>query len=322
MDKKDYLKFRQDLKIINHSRAWISYLLTDMVFAGSLYALWNFVFSPLKLIALIPLFSVFMFRNFSFMHEAVHGTVSKNKTLNEFCGLWSGCWSFLPYTHWKASHLEHHYWSGNVEKDPVMALRVILPKAHPAMVATLSFFWRAWLPLTGLMQQGVFWMLSMKNTIRKPSLGAVLSLLMPLAALTGLVTLAPAFALSVALPSWGLYLLLVEIVNLPHHLQMETRSGEERFGVWEQYLTARTCVYPKWFAHFVVLNFNYHSEHHMFPDAPWYELPRIHDFIKTKNLKNYKMDPYFQWTLENRPKSILQILETPPSEPLPYRKTS
>lgn len=322
MDKKDYMKIRQTLDLSLKSYAWLSYLFIDVVLVGTIVGIWNSANSWWRLSAVIPLLSIFMFRNFSFMHDAVHGALSKNKFLNDTLGLWSGCWSFLPYSLWKKSHLEHHYWSGNLQKDPVMALTLILPKAPAWVLGTLTFFWRAWLPLIGLMQQGVFWTLSFKNTWADFKLSSVLSLVAPIVAWGFVLSYSHEFNLYAVLPAFFLYLLAVEIVNLPHHLQMEMVSGDDRLPIWEQYVTARTCLYPKWFAHFVVLNFNYHAEHHMFPEAPWYHLPRLHQHLVSQLDTRYKTDPYFQWTLENRQKSILKVLERPSSPTQPTKKVS
>ena len=31
---------------------------------------------------------------------------------------------------------------------------------------------------------------------------------------------------------------------------------------------------------FLMLNLNYHLEHHLFPAIPWYNLPRVHQLLK------------------------------------------
>ena len=31
---------------------------------------------------------------------------------------------------------------------------------------------------------------------------------------------------------------------------------------------------------FLMLNLNYHLEHHLFPAVPWYNLPRVHELLK------------------------------------------
>jgi fatty acid desaturase len=100
-------------------------------------------------------------------------------------------------------------------------------------------------------------------------------------------------------------------VNLPHHLQTEYFDGDTHFSAREQHQTARTCLYPRWVSEFIVLNFNYHVEHHMFPDAPWYHLEKIHQTLTYTTELKYRTDPYFSWILQNKTESLDQVLQIP-----------
>src|SRR5690606_35780940 len=77
------------------------------------------------------------------------------------------------------------------------------------------------------------------------------------------------------LPGLFLYLVMVEVINFPHHLELPQYEGEHKLKVWDQFLISRSCHYPKWFSHFVLNNFNLHAEHHLFPQAPWYMLDEL-----------------------------------------------
>jgi len=124
--------------------------------------------------------------------------------------------------------------------------------------------------------------------------------------------------LSVSLGSaifWGtivagitLYLLLVEVVNFPHHLQLENSEKGPAIPAWEQEPYARSCLYPRWISELVVLNFNYHVEHHLFPDVPWYDLPRLSQKLVPDLGPNYKTDPGFEWILTNRKRNLDSVL--------------
>ena len=136
-----------------------------------------------------------------------------------------------------------------------------------------------------------------------------MSLFLPLASWAAVVVLAPVqFTLLALLPSVMLYLVAVEIVNLPHHLQLPQFTGDQQFPAWQQYRTARSCIYPRWFARFFALNFNYHTEHHMFPDAPWYDLERVQALVRVELGAEYNSDPYLQWILENKKRTVGEVL--------------
>lgn len=62
-----------------------------------------------------------------------------------------------------------------------------------------------------------------------------------------------------------------------------------------------------WLSKFIVLNFNYHIEHHMFPDAPWYTLNQLHKVVSAELTTQYNTDPQFVWIRENRVKSLSQL---------------
>jgi omega-6 fatty acid desaturase (delta-12 desaturase) len=112
-----------------------------------------------------------------------------------------------------------------------------------------------------------------------------------------------------------LYLIGVEAINLPHHLQLPYHGGETKFHFWEQFKTARTCIYPRWIAQFIVLNFNYHIEHHLYPDAPWYYLKQIHQSIRPLLQGSYNLDSQFRWIIKAKQQSLDQVLfETQASE--------
>ncbi len=308
LKKEKYLEIRKQNKFKIKNSAVLKHIFIDVALISFSFYFCK-VGQGLQILA-IPLLSIFMFRSFSFMHEAVHGLVSLNNFMNDSLGLLYGAFCGLPYAPWKKSHLEHHFWSGNYEKDPVMALITILPQFPKPVLKTLTFLWKAWIPILAIMQYGVFWSLSAKNTIKVRSVQAILSLLIPATLLVGIVTLSSSsFIFLVFIPAVALYLLAVDVVNLPHHLQLPMFSGEKKLQVWEQYQVARTCLYPKWVANFIVLNFNYHSEHHMFPDAPWYYLENLHSALRTELGVAQAIDPSFKWILENRPKNLLEVIQ-------------
>lgn len=60
------------------------------------------------------------FLNFSFTvwHEAVHGNVSRNKVLNNLVGVLGAIPSFIPFFQIRRTHLLHHAYTNNPEKDP------------------------------------------------------------------------------------------------------------------------------------------------------------------------------------------------------------
>lgn len=324
MDRKQYLEIRKSENLSIKRWALLSYYLTDGVLVSLVFFAYHLpsFFS----FAAIPIVATLIFRNFSLMHDAVHRAVSKNSNLNDLVGITSGAICLLPFEPWRRSHLEHHSWSGNLDRDPVMALVKGFPNFSVRLQNVLSRFWQIWIPLLAIMQYGVFYVLAAKVFLAKrDSFKVLVSLVAPIFFWgVALAVLPTHFSLTILLPAFFVYMIAVEVVNFPHHLQLPQHQGETRFAAWEQYKTARTCTYPKWFARLVVLNFNYHVEHHMFPDVPWYHLNKLHARIAPILRNEYNTDEQFAWIAANRPKHLSAVVQpaSPASESENFRRSA
>lgn len=311
MKKEVYLQIRNEIRgredrlvAVKHFALDLLLLSGVLVGAFSSFAWWTHLL-------LSPVIAILMFRNFSMMHEAVHSAASPSRrSLNSAIGVWCGSLCLLPFEPWKKIHLEHHLWSGNIDKDPSMSLVKIFPKWPAALRATLNFFWKSWIPVMACLQYGVFGMhslaLLLKN-FRSPAYLA--SVLTPALIWAGVLFLAPVeFLFCGLMPGVYLYFLAIEIVNFPHHLELPKLESEEKDKLWDQHKTARSCIYPRWIAQYVVLNFNYHIEHHLYPREPWHHLPKIHNKLTQELGEGYNTDPQFAWILKNRKRSLEEIL--------------
>lgn len=314
MDKKIYLSLRNQWRE-QEVKGQLSrhFFLDATLFIG--IALWgNFCAQTDALWALVicwPLIAVLMFRNFSMMHEAVHFAAAPTKRFsNAAIGVWCGSLCLLPFEPWKKIHLEHHLWSANIDKDPSMSLVKAFPRWPSWLRAAINFFWRLWLPILACMQYGVFGVHSLallKKNWRSPSYLA--SVIVPLLFWGGVLSVASSsFLLGALLPGVLLYFLAIEIVNFPHHLELPKLEGEAKDKLWDQHKTARSCLYPRWVSQFIVLNFNYHIEHHLYPRAQWHQLPEIHRQLIQALGENYNTDPQFAWILKNRKRRLEDIL--------------
>jgi len=264
--------------------------------------------------ALSPVIAILLFRNFSLMHEAVHGSASSSRTFNDGVGLYAGMLSLLPFDNWRTIHLSHHQWAGNIERDPTMALVRLYPAWPVWARRSLSLLWRHWVPTLALLQYVVFWVHSLRLMPQGRLSGSrILSLALPPAFWITVFLAFPATVLwAGVVPGVVLYLLAVEVVNFPHHLELPQFQGSTKLPPPSQHQITRTCLYPRWFARFVVLNFNYHVEHHMYPYVPWYDLDSLHARIAAELGQAYNTDPQWAWILKNRPRSLEEVLAEPP----------
>lgn len=251
--------------------------------------------------------AIIYFHQFSILHDCGHGSFSKNDLLNTVVGHASSVLCYLPFYPWKTIHSEHHKWSGVLDKDPVLKNLSKWKEAGEAP-ALVNWAWITWIPLAGFLQHFVFWFYPLKlykeNKLNTKLLFqcsfSVLFFFMA-QALIWIGLYLSSFILPVAL-SFLIYLVLVELVNLPHHNRLPFSTERQSFS--QQYYSTRSCYFSKPISEICFLNFNFHIEHHLFPTAPWHTLRAIRDEVKPALNDQYHESIAFSWNLANRTKSF------------------
>jgi fatty acid desaturase len=208
--------------------------------------------------------------------------------------------------------MDHHYWSGNFEQDPTMAIVKKMREGQGIALRVFDAIWKSGVPLMALNQHVVFWSKSYSLT---HSVGQKVRLVLGMAlwlAVTGTLVVS-GFGFHFA-ASFMVYLVMVETINFPHHLDLPQLEGENRLQVWDQYKVSRTCLYSPILAKFLLLNFNYHVEHHLFPTLPYESLPQAHELI-TQALraegKSMNLTQGNAWILKNRKRPLLEVFVGP-----------
>jgi len=268
--------------------------------------------------------TIFYFHNFALLHECGHGNVHSKRWVNTLIGHYASMFCFMPYFPWKFIHQEHHIWAGNIDKDPTMKnIRDL--RVRGKVPFFYSFGWFSWIPLAALMQHFVFWFypLTMWKTHKmtlKTFLQSAFSVGWLVAVYSFLFMAFPdVINLHNLWPSFVLYLVMTELVNLPHHLMMpsfHTSDTRDKLHPWEQSVTTRTCYYPYGLSELLTLNFNLHIEHHFFPNLPWYRLRQVRKIIKPALGGDYTEVYGINWNLTNRSKNPAEIVLTEIPHPL------
>lgn len=266
----------------------------------------------LALSASAILISIVYFRCFALMHDAVHNAAHPNQPTNNAVGVVFGALCFLPFWPWKKLHIEHHQWSGNVEKDPVMRIVKVYPAQTPEYKTFLNFNWQQWIPYMAFLQHVVFWVEGWKRLTfsgsRKDTFYNASSVIIALGIYSTALALLPSSTLLCGFAGFLTYLVWVEVINFPHHLDLPQHTGDKKFAFSEQYQFSRSCHYPKIMAHYFLNNFNYHTEHHMFPHLPWYELAEIRPLIKEMLGNSYNESQGSAWIIKNKKRDLANVL--------------
>ncbi len=316
MTKSKYIEIRTTLDFGFSYRWLVIHIASDLILLSFpiLWAAQHVGLSTVSVVwglaSAIPL-AAFYFRSFSMMHEAVHGAILPARKWNDLLGLFYGIFCFLPFVHWKQIHLLHHQWAGNVEKDPVMKLVLDFRKPSTPTREFLSLLWRSWFPILAILQTYVFWTVSISRFWQDISLSRFMSLVLPVTIWGAAFAFADlSTTLLVTIPSILLYLATVEVINFPHHMNLPQYEGETKLALWDQYKIARSCIYSRFLARGLLLNFNYHVEHHLYPTLPWHQLDKLSERLH-KELVGYNFTMGNQWILQNRVKPLEEVSRAP-----------
>lgn len=303
MNLESYQQIRSELNFQHKTRFILLHAVFDTALIFGILNIRNQRFGPAVSAFVL---AALMFRSFSVMHEAVHGSLFKSKALNTCAGIFYGLFCFLPFQAWRKIHLEHHFWTGNLDRDPTM--KIIKNHRDQVQPATRAqdWFWKAWLPYFAWRQQIVFWQTSLSEAKGWARLGVVAQGLMSLAVLGMAGWL---FGPVAAIAGLFLYLLIIELVNFPHHMDLPQQHDNFRVGPSAQHAFCRTCVYSSWFSKYVLLNFNYHVEHHLFPDLPYHQLPLAHAKVATALGEQYHVSYGNDWIKKSRREGLIKVID-------------
>jgi omega-6 fatty acid desaturase (delta-12 desaturase) len=266
------------------------------------------------------LFAIVFFQGFGLLHECGHSTASPRPAINAVIGHVASLFCFLPFYPWRFIHQAHHQWTGHLDKDPTLAA-VRRWRRDGRVPPLVRGAWRSWIPLAALVQHVVFWSYPLRlfrtpGTQRRTLVRCALSVLFLGAAYAAFFWLGPVPPRHLVLAVL-LYLVATEAVNIPHH--MGTPLGETRLSPWEQWRSTRSCRYPAVLSELLVLNFNFHTEHHTFPFLPWYRLRAARTQLRAALGAHYREEVGVRWNLRHRTRSLeaLVFSEDDAADPSP-----
>jgi omega-6 fatty acid desaturase (delta-12 desaturase) len=319
LSKSDYLAFKRALMVRPRTSVNLAVLATSV--GLGVLALWLAGRSWGEFIVAQFLLATVFFQGFALLHECGHGSASPRAWVNVIIGHAAGVLCGLPFYPWRYIHQQHHLWTGNVDRDPALA-SVRRWRKGGGVPAIVRWSWRSWIPLAAALQHVVFLTYPLRlardpKTDRRQLLRCGLSVALLLAAYAALFRIAGAHLRPGRI--WLgilIYLVAEELVNLPHHLGTANTDDDERLPPWEQWRSTRSCLYPWGLSEFFVLNFNFHTEHHLLPGLPWYRLRHARAQLRDHLGAHYQEAIGIGWNLHHRRGDLDQVI-MPPSRPEP-----
>lgn len=258
------------------------------------------------------------FHSFALLHDAGHRSISRCARTNSTVGHLASPLCFMPFYPWKLIHEQHHRWTGNIDRDPTLAaVKRMRRIGRVPLVACAAF--RLWIPLSALAQHVVLWSYPLRairdQRLERRDLYRCLFSIAWLALVYAVVIEVIGWhGVARLAPSIVAYLLLVELVNLPHHLGMAMFHDDppgRRLAPRDQHQVTRSCRYPAPIAVGLALNFNHHIEHHAIPTLPWYRLSAARRGLAPLLEGQATEEVGIGWNLEYRRKGLSAAIMTP-----------
>ena len=230
-------------------------VLASLVLLGGIYCL--FATLPLG-ISLVFLFTV--------EHEATHKTPFTNKRVNEIVGHLCGAVILLPFQWFRYFHLAHHKHTNDPENDPEL-----LAGGKPDTNA--AFFWH----ISGI----PYWKGMIRQIIRN-AMGVKPHSYVPKSAYLRiqheaqllLIIYLSVLIFSIFNPVLLWIWILPMLIGQPF-LRLYLLAEHGRCAFVANMLENTRTTYTNRIVRFLAWNMPYHTEHHSFPNVPFYNLPKL-----------------------------------------------
>jgi omega-6 fatty acid desaturase (delta-12 desaturase) len=219
---------------------------------------------------------------FVVLHECGHDMLFASKRANVAVGRIAGAFAVIPFASWHRVHGRHHRWTGWQDLDPTTA--TLVPRERRRFERTIvNVCWKCSIPLFAILYRlENYWHLPrLFRLFRAPhdrirlvrDAAALVIVYVALVIVFGpralIVTIGPAVLLSLVAED---VLLLSQHTHIPQHVSHGARVRP--FPAVEQEAFTRSLRLPAWLST-VLLHFDAHELHHMYPFVPGYRLREI-----------------------------------------------
>jgi omega-6 fatty acid desaturase (delta-12 desaturase) len=218
---------------------------------------------------------------FVLLHEAGHHTLFASRRVNRLVGHLAGFVALIPFHAWQRIHARHHRYTGWQDLDATTA--ALVPRAiRPWERAVVNLAWRTWLPLFSIVYRlQNYWNLPRiapflgDDAARRAVRINVVVLLSTYALLVAWVGVG---ALLLVGPALLASLVIEDVLLLSQHTHLPQRlsggAAVRAFRPLEQAQFTRSLRLPRALST-LVMHFDAHELHHMYPSVPGYRLSRI-----------------------------------------------
>lgn len=244
------------------------------------------IWQPLLIILAVPIIGARQLGLAVLMHEAAHGGLTRNKTINDFVGHWlagapigGSLKAYRPY------HLQHHKYAQQQE-DPDLILSAPFPITQTSLKRKIirdltgqTFIKQRYNQLSNAMGFNIRPGKSAGNRMQAAREAAVPYLVTNIALLVFLSVTGYWWAFFVLwlLPMATWNMMITRLRNIAEHAVVPDHDDPMRHArTTHASVLERIFLAPYWV--------NYHCEHHMFMHLPFYRLAEAHDLLQRKGI--------------------------------------
>ena len=287
---KDYkpldLLSKEQLKEIREKKDWINVVSISLNWLQIIAAMALFFYFPNVLTFLLSVI-VIGSRQFALAvlaHDGAHNLLFSNEKINDFISQWFCAFPlFSDNRPYRPYHLAHHRFTES-ENDPDLSLSAPFP------ITKASFRRKVIRDLTG--QTGFRrYSIALKSIfsseadnfagrIKKISdkIGGFFISNLVIFSLITIFSHWSIYFLLWWIPAFTYYSLIVRIRNIAEHSVTPGETNLNNTRTTKASLLTRYLLVP----HHV----NFHLEHHLFTNCPWYNLPKVHEMLKGEPLRD------------------------------------
>jgi omega-6 fatty acid desaturase (delta-12 desaturase) len=244
---------------------------------------------------------------FFLVHDLGHNNYFRSKKWNTFWGHVASIFCILPFFPWRYIHRGHHYWTGWKDKDPTMA--VIVPRdLTPGRKTIINFCWKLWIPIFSVsFSLSNFWNVKKLKALYPDKFKENLFSIILLPVVYGLLIgfLGGAEFLQVWGLAYFLFLFLSDPLLLSQHSSVPQKfAGEKKVSpipFKDQDEFTRSLTFPSFVTKYVLLSFNNHIVHHIFPTMPGYNLYKVEESFPNET-------PWNDWLWEAKRTPAVELL--------------
>lgn len=219
---------------------------------------------------------------FVVLHECGHNTLFSAPRLNAAAGHLAGAFAVIPFEAWKRVHNRHHKWTGWQDVDPTTARLSVAPTGRLAR-GLVNVCWKYWIPLFSILYRvNNFWnVFRLRRLFRTKAIRRRLSINIATLALVYLIFVAvvgPAVLVPVVGGAMVLALIAEDLLLISQHTHVPMGLSQGRdvvpHAAIDQERFTRSLRFPAWLSR-LLLHFDAHELHHMYPFVPGYRLAEI-----------------------------------------------